>query len=157
MLNNVTLIGRLGGDPELKMTLKEKTVTTFRLAVPRTYGEGTDWLSVTAWGKTAEVVCRYLGKGDLIGVEGHLKSSEWKDKEGKTVYDVEVEAELIHFLGKRKVKATSESASDDSADDADIPPQTESEPEEDDDVSEIEKLFRDVAIRKEQSTGGGVG
>ena len=79
-MNTVTLVGRLTSDPETR-TVNDKPVTTFRLAIDRTGTEGTDFVSIVCWNRTAEVAGAHLAKGRLVGVEGRLRHHEWTDKD----------------------------------------------------------------------------
>lgn len=105
MMNHVDLMGRLVCDPELRRTERQKPVTTLRVAVDRTRGEGADFLDVVAWDKTAENICRYLRKGSLVAVEGRLQSRSWQDKEGNSRHAVEVVADTVHFVSAPRKQA----------------------------------------------------
>ena len=87
MLNKAILMGRLVADPELRRTPNNNSVTSFTLAVNRSYvrqGEQpqTDFLDIVAWGKTAEFVSRYFTKGRMAVVTGRLQIRNWTDKDG---------------------------------------------------------------------------
>ena len=91
MLNRVILMGRLVSDPELKTTGTGISVTSFRIAVDRSYvksGEErkADFFDIVCWRSTAEFVCRYFGKGSLIAVEGQLQSRTYDAKDGTKRY-----------------------------------------------------------------------
>lgn len=105
-MNNVTLIGRLAADPELKTTGSEISVTNFAIAVDRkgTKGEEkvTDWLDIVAWRNTADFVCKYFHKGDPIVVIGSIQARMWEDGEGKKRKTVEVVADNVEFVPKAK-------------------------------------------------------
>ena len=89
MLNNVTLMGRLVADPELKTTQNGTSVASFRLAVERNYqAKGAaerqaDFLPCVAWRQTAEFISKYFAKGRMIAVEGSLQSRNYEDKNGQ--------------------------------------------------------------------------
>ena len=107
MLNRVILMGRLVSDPELKTTPSGVSVTTFRIAVDRSYvksGEErkADFFDVVCWRSTAEFVCRYFGKGALIAVDGQLQSRTYQAKDGTNRYVVEVVADNVSFTGERR-------------------------------------------------------
>ncbi len=107
MINRVILMGRLVSDPELKTTATGISVTTFRIAVDRSYvktGEErkADFFDVVCWRNTAEFVCRYFGKGSLIAVEGQLQSRTYQAKDGTNRYVVEVVADNVSFTGERR-------------------------------------------------------
>jgi single-strand DNA-binding protein len=107
MLNRVVLMGRLVADPELKTTPSGVSVTSFRIAVDRSYvkqGEErkADFIDVVCWRQTAEFVCRYFGKGSLIAVDGQLQSRTYQAKDGTNRYVTEVVAENVSFTGERR-------------------------------------------------------
>lgn len=86
-LNKVFLIGRLGRDPEVRVTTNGNKVCGFSMAVEKevvvkdgTKREETTWVDVEAWGKTAEYIEKYIRKGSSVHLEGRLKLEEWKDK-----------------------------------------------------------------------------
>lgn len=122
-LNKVQLIGRLGRDPEMKYTPSGTALTTFSVATNRTWtnGDGTpheevDWHAVTAWGVLAETCNQYLGKGQLVYVEGRLQTRTWETDDGAKRSKTEIVADTILFLDRGP------------GDDADVP--AEAEPEE---------------------------
>ena len=88
-LNKVMLIGRLGGDPELRHTQSGAAVGSATLATSERWTdkqgekqERTEWHRLTMWGRTAEVAVEYCKKGSLLYVEGKLQTEKWTDKEG---------------------------------------------------------------------------
>ena len=82
-LNNISLMGRLTKDPELRFTQSGKPVASFTLAVDRDYQKDeVDFINIVVWGKTAEFVNSYLGKGLMATVSGRLQNREWTDKNG---------------------------------------------------------------------------
>jgi single-strand DNA-binding protein len=106
-LNKVMIIGNLGADPEMKYTPSGKAITTFRVAVGRTYrspeGENrdeTEWFRIVAWDKLAETCNQYLRKGAKVYVEGRLQTRTWKDKEGQDRSTTEVVASEMTMLDK---------------------------------------------------------
>lgn len=111
MLNVVTLIGRLGEDPELRHTPAGVAVTFFPLAVDRGYqkqGEErqTDWITVVAWRGTAEFICRNFAKGRMLAVSGFLQTRKWEDREGNPRKAVEVIAKEVFFCGDKPAGKT---------------------------------------------------
>jgi single-strand DNA-binding protein len=107
-LNKVMIIGRLGADPELRHTQSNQPVTRMRIATSEVYTDrsgqqqqSTEWHSVVAWGKSAEVTSKYLSKGRQVYIEGRLRTRKWQDKEGKDRYTTEVVAQRVLFLGGR--------------------------------------------------------
>lgn len=107
MANKVFLAGRLTKDPELRYTTNNNTaMCSFNLAVDRKFkkeGEQqADFISVTAWTKTAEFCSKYFSKGQKIIVIGRLQSRTWDDTEGKKHYVTEVVAEEVDFADGKK-------------------------------------------------------
>lgn len=110
-LNKVQIIGHLGKDPEMRYTPAGKPVTTFTVAVSRTWNnaEGekrseTEWFNVVTWGNLAEICKQYLTKGRQVYIEGHLKTRSWDDKEKEGVKHtrVEIVANEMMMLGDRR-------------------------------------------------------
>lgn len=106
MLNRVILMGRLVADPELKTTPSGISVTSFRIAVERSYAKAgeerqTDFINIVCWRNTAEFVCKYFPKGSLIALEGQLQTRSYQDKDGTTRYMVEVLADKVSFTGEK--------------------------------------------------------
>ena len=107
MLNKAILMGRLVADPELRRTPNNNSVTSFTLAVNRSFtrqGEQpqTDFIDIVAWGKTAEFVSRYFVKGQQVAVAGRIQTRTWEDKQGNTRKSVEVVAEEVHFAEPKR-------------------------------------------------------
>lgn len=115
-LNKVTLIGRLGIDPELRYTSSGSPVTTFRLAVGRQWrdssGESrdeTEWFTIVAWNKLAEICQQHLVKGTRIYIEGRLQTRSWDDQQsGQTRYKTEVIASDLIILDSREARTPRE-------------------------------------------------
>jgi single-strand DNA-binding protein len=111
-LNKVTLIGNLGADPEVRSTTGGNRVATFSLATSRSWSgpsgdkqEKTEWHRCVVWNSKAstlaDIVERYLKKGDKIYVEGRIEYRQWQDKENQTRYTTEINVrELIMLSGK---------------------------------------------------------
>ena len=107
MLNVVGIIGRMVKDPELKTTNSGKSVCSFRIANDSGYKDAsgqsqTNWLDVTAWGKTAEFVCKYFPKGALIAIDGRLQTRSYQDKNGQNRTSVEIVAQNVNFCGSKE-------------------------------------------------------
>lgn len=105
--NQVTLMGNLTRDPELRSTPSGQSVCSFSLALNRSYKgadgtwqEATDYVDVVAWGPLGERVAQYLTKGRPALVSGRLQSSTW-EKDGQKRSKVEVIAQDVTFLGGR--------------------------------------------------------
>ncbi|MFN4132356.1 MAG: single-stranded DNA-binding protein [Caldimicrobium sp.] len=105
MLNKVMLIGRLGGDPEIRFTVEGKAVCILNLATNEVVvrGEGkeviTEWHRVVLFGKLAEAVASSLSKGDRLYVEGRIRSREYEDKNGVKKRAYEIFGNKVIFLG----------------------------------------------------------
>lgn len=105
--NKVQLIGNLGNDPEIITLESGKKLAKFSLATNDSYknaqGEKvsqTDWHNLIAWGKTAEIVEKYVAKGKEIAIEGKLTTRTWEDKDGMKRYVTEVVVNELLMLGK---------------------------------------------------------
>jgi single-strand DNA-binding protein len=106
MINQVTLVGRLTRDPELKLTTEGTPVVNVTLAVNRHYrnhnGEvDADFVQCTLWRKTAENTAQYCRKGSVVGITGRIQTRNYENSEGKRVYVTEVVAESVRFLDKK--------------------------------------------------------
>jgi single-strand DNA-binding protein len=106
-LNQVTLMGNLTRDPELRQTPNGQSVTSFSLALNRNYKdssgewqEATDYIDIVCWGPLAERVEQYLSKGRRCLVQGRLQSRSW-EQEGQKRSKVEVLANDVTFLDSR--------------------------------------------------------
>ena len=109
-LNKVTLIGNLGSDPEVKSTSGGNRVATFSLATSRSWNdqsgakqEKTEWHKCVIWNskgsQLADIVEKYVKKGDKLFVEGRIEYRQWQDKEGQTKYITEVNVRELIMLG----------------------------------------------------------
>jgi single-strand DNA-binding protein len=105
MYNKIILVGRLTKDPENK-TNGETTIGKFTLATDTGYGDKkkTEFTDCVAFGKTAELICQYVKKGDPLLVEGRLQTSNW-EHEGKKYYKTEAIVEKMTFLPKGEKKS----------------------------------------------------
>lgn len=102
-MNQITLLGRLTRDPEVKYTQSGKVVAQFGLAVDRPYkdAEGkreADFIPIVVWGKSAETAGKYLAKGRRLLVEGRLQIRSYDDKNGVKRYVSEVIASRFEFI-----------------------------------------------------------
>lgn len=105
--NKVQLIGNLGNDPEIIALENGKKLAKFSIATNESYknaqGEvvkNTEWHNVIAWGKTAEIIEKYLAKGSEVAIEGKLTSRSYEDKEGVKRYVTEINCNELLMLGK---------------------------------------------------------
>jgi single-strand DNA-binding protein len=111
-LNKVMIIGRLGADPEMRYTPSGSPVTTLRVASGRQWRdsggeprEETEWFSVVAWNKLAEICNQYLTKGSRVYIEGRLQTRSWDDQQsGQTRYKTEVIANDMIILDGRSTR-----------------------------------------------------
>ena len=109
MFQQITLVGNLGRDPEMRYTPSGVPVTSFSVATSRRYQgqdgqwqEKTIWFRATAWRKTAETVSQYLTKGSKVLIIGELEEPRpWTDKDGNTQVSLEVTVQTIKFLSAR--------------------------------------------------------
>ena len=107
MLNVAVLMGRLTGDPEIRVTPDGKKVASFSVACDRDFksrdGERqTDFLNIVAWEKTAEFLEKYFHKGDLISIEGRIQARQYQDRNGNNRTAVEIVARNVFFAGGKK-------------------------------------------------------
>ena len=110
MVNKVQIIGRVGQQPETRK-VGESQVTTFSLAASEKYTnkagekvEETEWFNIVMWRKLAEIAVNYVNKGDLLYIEGKLKTRSWEDKDGNKRYMTEVVADQMKMLGGKGSK-----------------------------------------------------
>lgn len=104
MLNQVTLMGRLTADPELRKTQGGVPVASFALAVERNQKTEakTDFINIVCYRQTAEFVAKYLAKGRLVVCEGSLRVNEYTDKDGKNRKAYNVLADQFYFADNKK-------------------------------------------------------
>ena len=107
-INKVILIGNLGQDPELRYTGSGTAVCNLRLATNESYKdssgqlvEKTEWHSVVAWARLAEICGEYLKKGSQVYIEGSLQTRSYDDKDGVTKYVTEIKAREMMMLSGR--------------------------------------------------------
>jgi len=100
-MNQVCLIGRLGRDPELRVTQGGMSVAKFSLAVPRRdEAKSTDWVDVTCFGKVADAAGQYLKKGSQAGITGRLQQDKWTSQDGQQRSRIVVIAAQVDFLSR---------------------------------------------------------
>jgi single-strand DNA-binding protein len=107
MLNTAILMGRLVADPELRHTPNNVPVTTFTIAVDRTYVKSgaerqADFIDIVAWRNTAEFVCKYFRKGQMIAVQGSIQTRSYTDSQGNKRKAFEIVADNVSFCGSRQ-------------------------------------------------------
>ena len=113
MLNCAVIMGRLTSTPELKTTPSGVSVTSFSVAVERSYkkeGEEreTDFITVVAWRGTADFVTRFFQKGQMIAVQGRIETRNYEDKSGNKRTAVEVVADNVSFCGSKSENTVAE-------------------------------------------------
>lgn len=129
MFNKAIITGRLGQDPEVRYTQDGTAVTNLSVATSESFNdkdgkrqEKTEWHKVVIWGKQAENVAQYLGKGRLAQIEGKLQTRSFEDKEGNTRYVTEIKANNVVFLPSNNGGSGQDDAgSSDDAPNDDIP------------------------------------
>ncbi len=104
-VNKAILVGRLGGDPEIRHTQGGNTVCNFRIATDERWTdksgqkqEKTEWHRIVVWGKQAESCGQYLQKGRQVYVAGSIETREWTDKNGQRRWTTEIKARNVRFL-----------------------------------------------------------
>ena len=109
--NHVQLIGNVGQEPTITNLESGKKVARFSLATNEYYKDAkgekqteTNWHTVVAWGKTAEIIKKYVDRGKEVGVTGKLNTRSYEDKEGIKRYVTEIEANEILLLGSKNDK-----------------------------------------------------
>lgn len=113
--NKVILLGNLTADPELRTTPNGQNVTSFSLAVNRTWNnaqgekqEETSFINCTAWGRTGETIAKYVGKGRQLMVSGRLQQRTWQDKDtGKNRSAIDVVVEEFSFVNDGRGEGSS--------------------------------------------------
>jgi single-strand DNA-binding protein len=100
IMNNVTLIGRLTNDPEVKKNADGLTICNFNLAIDDPYSktDRADFIRIAVFGGQGDNCLKYLRKGFLTGVSGRIRSDKYTDAEGVKRYPVDIVAERIQFL-----------------------------------------------------------
>lgn len=104
-LNFVSLVGRVGGEPDVKYFESGSVVCNLTLAVDRRSrnNDQPDWFNLEIWGKTAEVAANYVHKGSLIGVTGVLKFEHWKDRStGADRSKPVIRVDRLELLGSKR-------------------------------------------------------
>lgn len=111
-MNNVTLIGRLTADPELRHTQSGTACTRFNIAVDRRVKQGeekqADFITIVAWQQRAEFICRYFSKGQKIALTGSIRTGSYTDNNGSKRYTFEVWAENVEFCESKAEKQTAQ-------------------------------------------------
>lgn len=114
-MNRVLLTGRLTRDPEMRSLASGKTVTQFSVATNDYRGgqEKSEFHTVVTWDRLAEICAQYLGKGQLVAVEGRIQTRQWEDDKKLRHWKTEVVANSVEMLsGRRKKDYAVESAAE---------------------------------------------
>lgn len=105
-VNKVILVGRLGGDPEVRYTNTGTAVANFNIATSSSFTdksgektERTEWHRIVAFGKLGEICGEYLAKGKQVYIEGRLQTRDWEDREGNKRKTTEIVAGTMQMLG----------------------------------------------------------
>jgi len=114
MFNQITLIGNVGQDPEVRRIGADETpVANFSLATSERWKdregnqmESTEWHNIVAWRRLAEIVESYIHKGSKLFVQGKVKTRSWEDEAGNTKYRTEVYADIIKMVGGKSEGST---------------------------------------------------
>lgn len=117
MLNLITIMGRLTGEPETRyLQGSNNSVTRFNVAVERNYKAAneerpkTDFINCVAWNKTGEFIAKHFQKGSMIAVTGSLELGSYTNKEGFKVYTAEVKVDSAYFTGEKRAEAADSAA-----------------------------------------------
>src|SRR5688572_28648716 len=107
-INKVILVGNLGKDPEIRHLENNVTVATFPLVTSESYKDKngnrvdkTEWHNIVLWRGFAEVAVKYVKKGQMVYIEGKLRTRNYQDKEGQQRYTTEIVADAMTMLGGR--------------------------------------------------------
>ncbi len=127
-VNKVILVGHLGGVPESRYTPSGSAVTNITMATNESWRksdgeteEHTEWHRCVLWGKLAERAKEYLKKGQMIYLEGRLRTRNWEDKDGVKRYTTEVIADNFTMLGRKGVEDQADNDAPSDNDDDDLP------------------------------------
>lgn len=130
-VNKVILVGRLGKDPEVKYTPSGTPVAKFTLATDEVFKDRTgeqqrrtEWHTIVAWSKLAEICGEYLVKGKQVYIEGSIRSRQWEDQTGNKRTAYEIVARDMKMLGSRADSERGGTAPSRSP----VPPETDSPP-----------------------------
>lgn len=102
-MNKVFLIGRMTSEPELRYTDSQVAVLRFNIAIDRGRDKngddkGADFPSVLAFGRTAENLSKFVGKGNRVAIDGHIQTGRYTKQNGDTVYTTDVIVDRVEFI-----------------------------------------------------------
>ena len=130
MINKVLLIGNLGADPEIRYTQSGTPVVNFRIATTERWKgqdgqqqEQTEWHSIVAWRRLAEICAEFLSKGSKVYIEGKLQTRKWQDQNGNDRYTTEIVARDMQMLSPRGANSGGDSYAGSSGGYEDLPPE----------------------------------
>ena len=110
-MNSVALVGRLTRDPEVRYSTSgnQMAIAKFTIAVDRDRAskdseQSADFIGITCFGKTAELVEKYMGKGRLVGVTGRIQTGSYTNKDGQRVYTTDVVIENVEFAESKNAQ-----------------------------------------------------
>lgn len=125
MLNTSIIMGRLTADPELRHTQNGISVVSITLAVERSYKTGedrqADFIDVVAWRNTADFVCKYFGKGQMMIVQGSIQTRTYEDRDGNKRKAVEIVAGNVFFGEPKRSESQTSAPSAPPEPDVDVP------------------------------------
>lgn len=108
-VNKVILIGNVGSTPEFKTLDGGTNVATFSLATSEKWKEKsgeqreqTEWHNIVVWRQLADIVSKYVNKGDQIYIEGKITTRSWEGKDGGKVYKTEIQCDTLRMLSSRR-------------------------------------------------------
>ena len=132
-MNNVSLIGRLTADPELRHTQSGIATTRFSIAVDRNYSKQgeerqADFINLVAWRQTAEFICKYFSKGRRIAVKGSIRTGSYVGQDGNKRYTFDVQVDNAEFCDSKQDSSYSGSGSYNGGSDSRRSYRQESEP-----------------------------
>ena len=140
-MNRVLIAGRLTRDPEMRKLASGKTVTTFSVATNdyRAGAEKAEYHSIVTWDRLAEICAQYLGKGQLVAIEGRIQTRQWEDDSKLRHWKTEIVAAQLEMLsGKRKKDYAAESAANALETQAEVLGMTAGDGDDDDDDATAE-------------------
>ena len=144
-MNRVLLTGRLTRDPEMRKLASGKTVTQFSVATNDYRGgtEKAEYHNVVTWDRLAEICGQYLGKGQLVNIEGRLQTRQWEDEGKARHWKTEIVASAVEMLsGRRKRDYAAEAAAEALAAQAQalgVAPEAAASDDSDDDETDIDE------------------
>lgn len=127
-VNRAIIVGHLGGDPDSRYTPSGTAVANFNVATNESrrnsdgeYEDHTEWHRCVLFGKSAETASQYLKKGQMVYVEGRMKTRSWEDKDGVKRTTTEVHGDMFTMLGKKPASTDNPPEGDAASDDEDLP------------------------------------